>query len=178
VRTGLASGFGFDAAAGMDVTGTGTPLSLRLAVGEARFPPQQIVVRPAMGCTLPDLASWSSALGIAVSAGTPWPGMEPGWEQSIELLSGEFAPAGRLARLPDLLGSLRPALIVLALIVVAQFALTGIEWWTLRSQKQRLQAQMEQTFRAAFPDAKQVVDPVLQMRRSLAALRGASGVAD
>jgi type II secretion system protein L len=171
VRNGAASGFGFDA-------GTATPLALRLAIGEAKFPPQQIVVRPAIGCALPDLAAWSSALGVAVTPGPPWPGLESGWEQSVELLSGEFAPTGRLARLPALLTALRPAGIVLALIVIAQFTLTGIEWWTLHSQKQRLQTQMDQTFRASFPDAKQVIDPVLQMRRSLAALRGASGVAD
>ncbi len=177
VRTGTASGFGFDA----DGAG-GAPLSLRLAMGEAKFLPRQIVVRPAVNAAgsaaLPDLAAWSLALGVPVVAGNTWRGLDSGWEKSLDLMTGEFAASGRLGGMPEILRALRPALVMLALIVAAQFLLTGIEWAKLKNEQHGLQAQMVRDFRAAFPEAQQVVDPALQMRRSLAALRGAAGVAD
>ena len=176
-RTGAASGFGFDAE-----TLTVPPLALRLAIGETKFPPRQIVVRAAAESALPDLPAWSSALRVPVLAGAPWPGLEAGWEASIELLGGDFTQAGRLSRglgnAVDMMAALRPAAILLALIPLTQLAFTGVEWWNLGSEKQRLLAKMEQDFRATFPDAQQVIDPVLQMRRNLATLRGNSGVAD
>jgi type II secretion system protein L len=94
------------------------------------------------------------------------------------LLTGEFAPRGRFGRLPELARAMRPAALVLAIIVVVQFLFTFTEWWMLRSEQSRLREQMVQDFRAAFPDAQQIVDPGLQMQRNLADLRGAAGVAD
>jgi general secretion pathway protein L len=172
VRTGPAAGFAFDAEAG----GT-APLALRLALGETRFPPRNIVLRPAAG-VLPDVSAWSAALGVPVSEGAPWLGRDAGWEKSIDLMTGEFAAKGRFGKFPEIVRALRPALMVLALIIVVQFLLTGGEWLMLKNEQRRLHAQMEQEFRAAFPEAVQVTDPGLQMRRNLAALRGAAGVAD
>lgn len=172
-RTGAASGLAFDA----ETSGT-APLALRLAVGETRFPPKSIVLRASPGANLPDVAAWSEALGVPVIEGAAWPGLEPGWEKSLDLLTAEFAPRGRFAKFSGLAQALRPAAIVLAAIVVAQFLLTGTEWLMLKREQSRLREQMVKEFLAAFPDAQQVVDPGLQMRRNLAALRGAAGVAD
>jgi type II secretion system protein L len=172
-RTGAMSGLAFDA----DASGA-APLALRLALGDSRYPPKNIVLRTASGASLPDLAAWSASLGVPMTEGPPWPGIEAGWEKSIDLLSGEFAPKGRFGSVPDILRALRPAALVLAAIVAVQFLLTGTEWLMLHSEQQRLREQMVREFRAAFPDAQQVADPGLQMRRNLAALRGAAGVAD
>jgi general secretion pathway protein L len=173
VRTGPMSGLAYDAeAAG------GTPLALRLAIGETRFPPKQIQLRATPGAAPPDLAAWSQALGVPVLEAAPWPGLEAGWDKSVELLTGEFAPRGRFGRLPELARAMRPAAVVLALIVVVQFLFTFGEWWMLKSEQSRLREQMVKDFRAAFPDAQQIVDPGLQMQRNLADLRGTAGVAD
>jgi type II secretion system protein L len=172
-RTGTMSGLAYDAE-----TSGSAPLALRLALGETRYPPKSIALRMANGANPPDLAAWTVALGVPVVEGAPWPGLEAGWEKSIDLLTGEFALSGRLGRYPEILRAMRPAAIVLGMIVIAQFLLTGTEWLMLRSEQQRLREQMVQEFRAAFPDAQQIVDPGLQMRRSLTALRDAAGVAD
>jgi general secretion pathway protein L len=171
-RTGAASGFGFDQAAGR------APLALKLALAETASPPRRIALRCAPAVSPPDAAAWTTELGVPVTAGAPFPGLEPGWEQSIELLDGEFARGGRLTGMLPPARALRPAAIVAALIVIAQLALTAGEWLVLRSEKQRLQARMEQQFREAFPGAQQVIDPVLQMQRQLAQLRRQAGVAD
>jgi type II secretion system protein L len=173
VRTGVATGLGYDA----DPAG-GAPLALRLAMGEAKFLPKQIVVRSIATARAPDLAAWSVALGVPVAGGALWPGLEAGWDKSIELMSGEFAPRSRLGSLPELARALRPALAIAVLIVVAQFVLTGAEWIKLKSEQRRLQTQMVSDFKAAFPGAQQVDYPALQMRRNLAGLRGASGMTD
>ena len=176
VRTGPASGFGFDRST------DGAPLALRLALAESARSPRRIVLRTATGAATSemtaDAAAWAAELGVPVAAGGPFPGLEAGWEKSIELLEGEFARAGRFTGMLPLAKALRPAAIVAALIVIAQLALTAGEWWMLRSEKQRLQARMEQNFRAAFPGAQQVIDPVLQMQRQLAQLRRQAGAAD
>jgi len=172
VRTGPASGFGFDGSA------EGAPLALRLALSESAKPPRRILLRPATGVAAPAAAAWAAELGVPVIAGDPFPGLEPGWEKSVELLEGEFARAGRFTGMLPLAKALRPAAIAAVLIVIAQFALTAGEWWMLRSEKQRLQARMEQNFRTAFPGTQQVTDPALQMQRLLSALRRDAGAAD
>lgn len=51
--------------------------------------------------------------------------------------------------------------------------------WTLLAGEQRtLRQKMEMRFRATFPDAVAVVDPMLQMRRKLAEARHAAGLPD
>jgi type II secretion system protein L len=173
VSTGLMSGLAYDAEAS-----GGAPLALRLAVGETRFPPKQIQLRATPGATPPDLTAWSLALGVPVLEAAPWPGLDAGWEKSLEMLTGEFAPRGRFGRLPELARAMRPAAFVLALIVIVQFLFTLGEWGMLKSEQSRLHEQMVKDFRAAFPDAQQIVDPGLQMQRNLTDLRGAAGVAD
>jgi general secretion pathway protein L len=173
VRTGAMSGLAYDA----EPAG-GAPLALRLAIGETRFPPKQIQLRATPGAAPPDVAAWSQALGVPVLEAAPWPGLDAGWDKSLEMLTGEFAPRGRLGRLREVARAMRPAALVLALIVVVQFLFTFGEWMMLKGEQSRLHEQMVKDFRAAFPEAQQIVDPGLQMQRNLADLRGAAGVAD
>ena len=71
-----------------------------------------------------------------------------------------------------------PALIVAGLIVLVQFGGTLIDWAQISYQKRQLNADMQASFRKAFPEAKVIVDAPLQMQRNLASLRHAAGVAD
>ena len=52
------------------------------------------------------------------------------------------------------------------------------EWALLANERRSLQAQMEQRFRSAFPEAVAVANAPLQMRRQLAQARHAAGQID
>lgn len=163
VRTGLTSG--------LSLAGNQSPpIELRLALREGPAP-REIVVQPI--AELPDLARWSSELGLPVNAGRRWD-WSGAADSPINLLQGEFASG----RADKVFSKLRPVLIFAAIIVALQFALTIFDWARLRAETNRLNAAIEQTFRQAFPDAKVVVDAPLQMQRNLAALRRASGQAE
>ena len=92
----------------------------------------------------------------------------------IDLLQGEFAPrAGHLSatRIP------RAAFALAALIAILQLAFLGIDTWRLERERAALELKRESVFRSAFPDARTVVDPDLQMARNLSELRRARGLA-
>jgi general secretion pathway protein L len=93
---------------------------------------------------------------------------------AIDLLTGDFSR--RAARL----GKVRVPRLAWALagtIVVLQFAFTAADAWRLEQERRSLEAEREAIFRAAFPEAKTVVDPALQMRRNLADLQRTRGQA-
>jgi general secretion pathway protein L len=158
VRTGEASGLALEG-----------PLELALAMREQQKP-EKIVVRPQS--SLPDLAHWTSELGVPVVPGARWD-----WAQAdnseINLLQGDFAGNGT----GNVLTRLRPVFALAAIIAVVHFAITIYDWARLRNEARQLNVEIEKTFRTAFPDAKVIVDAPLQMQRNLDALKRASGQA-
>jgi len=166
-RTGPCSGIALDGG-----STDAPPLALSLAVRDA--PPEKILLHSQGGAALPDLAKWSGALGVPVSAGPDWhwARQRPDAAHSIDLLQGDFAPSG-IAR--ELMPRLRPLLLLAAAILLLQGGAALVDWWLLKRETGQLQAQIEQSFRKAFPEAKVIVDAPLQMRRNLAQLRTAAG---
>ncbi len=171
------------AEAGLHLDGGGAeapPPALLLSLAQARAagnPPQRLQVRLAEGVAPPAWASWRETLGIPVEAGAPWaplrqPELAVG---AIDLLQGAFAASS--LRRTGWWPVLRLPLTLAALIAVVQVGATTTEWLRLGREKQRLHASMERSFRAAFPDARVVVDAPLQMQRNLADLRRAGGEA-
>lgn len=148
------------------------PAALQLSIPSADQQPGSILVYHD-GAGAPDLAAWSSALGIPVTAGGGWQ-WPASAEHGINLLQGEFAARTQADWLPRL----RPALVLAGLILGLQVAFTLGDWAMLRFEKHRLTASMEQSFRKAFPDARVIVDAPLQMGRNLADLRHSAGMAD
>ena len=71
----------------------------------------------------------------------------------------------------------RAALWLAGIIAVAQLGLTAFDAWRLTRERDALEARRESIFRSAFPEARVVVDPELQMARNLADLRSARGLA-
>jgi general secretion pathway protein L len=67
-----------------------------------------------------------------------------------------------------------PAGLAAACVIAALVGL-NLHWALQGSQKQALRSAIEQKFRAAFPGTQAVIDPVLQMKRNVAALRAQSG---
>ena len=133
--------------------------------------------------------------------------LDDGWQQPVEdaLEDLDLTLDGRMHRMPapqpapvDLLaGRVRRGALgwisdvnwrawrwpaALAGAAVAAWLLgLNIHWAQLAQERNELRAALETTFRRTFPDAKVVVDPVLQMEREVATLRtrsGQSGPAD
>ncbi len=158
--------------------GPGLPLALRVALDEAAArgdKPASVRVHSQASEPLPDLARWSSETGVAFSPGTQWETLANGQPaaSSIELLKDELAP-GRSRdgfRIP------RAALWLGAAIVVAQVALSAIDAVRLSAERDRLVQRQEAIFRGAFPEAKAVVDPELQMARNLEEMKRTRGLA-
>jgi len=159
--------------------GAGFPLAVRIALDEASARgerPSAIRVHSEADAPLPDLERWSAEAGARFEPGSRWEDLARGApaEGTIELLTPEIAP-GRAAlarmRIP------RAAVALAAAIAIVQLAFDGVQAWKLARERSALHAQAESIFRAAFPEAKAVVDPRLQMERNLAELRRSRGLA-
>ena len=71
----------------------------------------------------------------------------------------------------------RAAVWLVGVIVFAQVAFSGIDALRLGRERDRLRERQESVFRAAFPEAKAIVDPELQMARNLEEMRRTRGMA-
>jgi general secretion pathway protein L len=152
------------------------PLALRLGLDEAsarNARPSAVLVHLHGGARSPDLARWSNEANLAFEPGARWEELSresPG--APIDLLQGDFAPRRRAAiRLP------RAALAIAALIALLQLAFVALDAARLEHERRALEGEREALFREAFPEAKVVVDPDLQMKRNLAELRRTRGLA-
>ncbi|HUQ28154.1 MAG TPA: type II secretion system protein GspL, partial [Usitatibacter sp.] len=122
----------------------------------------------------PDLATWSTEAGVPFAPGSRWETLAAGEPAAgfIDLLQGEFSPrSSRAPRIP------RAAVWLAAAIAALQLAFTAYDEWRLGRERTVLEARREAIFRTAFPEAKVVVDPELQMARNLADLRRTRGLA-
>jgi len=161
-------------AMGFDVAPDGSPpLAIRLALKEAagreRAATKLVIVTEA------PLANWSEDLGVEVEMRPP-PKLTDAVRVdagAVNLLEGEFAPrsGGEGFAFPR-------GVAIAGIVLAAAFFLHALAgWWTLARETSRLASEQEVIFRAAFPDAKAVIDPPLQMARNLAALQRANGMA-
>jgi general secretion pathway protein L len=160
-------------------SGPGLPLALRVALDEAAArgdKPTSVRVHTEGGATLPDLARFSAETGVPFTPGTQWDALSNGQPATgtIDLLQGELAPrrTSVATRIP------RAAAITAVLIIVLQGLFIGADALRMSRERDRLEAQREAIFRGAFPEAKAVVDPELQMSRNLEELRRARGLAE
>lgn len=152
------------------------PFSVRVALNEARergSPPETIRVQVADGVTRPDAKAWEAALERPVTVeamGNALVG--PLAAHAIDLMTAELAhgePRGQRFALPRATWALAASVAMLAL------GLLAFETGQLERERAALETEREALFRAAFPEARTVVDPALQMRRNLADLRRTRG---
>lgn len=168
IRTGAASGFAAPA------TAEAPPALLASALREAesagRKPARIVLSRPPRGF---DVDGWSAALGVPVEMDNTdiW---DPRMDSIplLNLLQSEYAPSGQTNQL---LRPLRPAAIMLAILLVGWLTVDTVEWVRLRSTHQSYTAEMNQIFRQSFPDAKTVLDPAAQMQRNIENLQSRGG---
>lgn len=167
VRTGELEGTTTDSA-----DPSSPPLSLRMMLDEAKSrgeaPASIAVYTTALEPPL-EIEAWQRALGIALHLAGRW-----GWrtappEAGVSLVQER----ARWRIVPGALGKLRPAAwIVGAALAIHALALVG-DWTRLAFEQRSLRQQMESRFRAVFPEAVAVANPVVQMRRKLAEARHA-----
>jgi general secretion pathway protein L len=160
------------------------PFALTLALNEVkvaedtRVVPTQLDVRTQAGANI-DTAAWQQAIGdirLKVSSGrvssvrVANASVAP---TNMNLLVGDFAPArdNRTWR------ALRPAVALGVLALSLQLAFVSVDAWRLAQERRSLRAQMENLFRQTFPEAATIVDPALQMRRNVDALKRERGIA-
>jgi general secretion pathway protein L len=90
----------------------------------------------------------------------------------LELLQYEFAP-----RMADWRAWRVPVALAAALALTWIIGL-NVQAWLMVREESGLRAQMEGAFRQAFPRVPVVLDPLKQMRRGVAELRGGAGATD
>ncbi|HVL57707.1 MAG TPA: type II secretion system protein GspL [Burkholderiaceae bacterium] len=93
---------------------------------------------------------------------------------AIDLLAGRRDAARRWFAAVDWRSWRRPAALGAATVAVALLGL-NLHWAVLAQEKRVLRDSLEQRFRATFPNAQVVVDPLLQMQRQVATLRAQAG---
>lgn len=153
------------------------PLALHLLLEAARARtalPTAIVLHAATPAVQPDIAAWQGSLGVDIRLAT-----EGDWR---------VAPAAAGTRIDrerrhwrpstSALTSWRPiGWILLAALLLHSAALVA-DRVRLAGEQHQLRQQMEVRFRALFPAAVAVADPVLQTRRQLAQARHAANQPD
>jgi general secretion pathway protein L len=153
------------------------PLALRMMLEEAQArgaAPGAIAVYVIAPGAAPDLAAWQSELGIPLHAMGAWD-----WRTAAAQAGIGLAQERRRWRMaPGALAPLRPAAWIAAAALAIHGAALITDWMLLGAEQRAVRARMEARFRSAFPDAVAVVDPVLQMRRQLAAARHRAGISD
>lgn len=186
VTLGAREGFltrddGFAVAFDFGGSGNEAPLALQLALKEcAQRGAAPHLVRVVSGDAALDISSWAGKLGVAVELVAPPSARERVSRlfdknaRHIDFLSGAFARAGGWSAYARLL---RPALIVAAVMLALQFGLAALDGWRLERERRAIEAGMIATFKTAFPDARAIVDPALQMRRNLDAIKRERGIA-
>ena len=153
------------------------PLSLRLLLDEARArneAPASIALHAAAPALAPDLAAWQRELGIELRLAGPWD-----WRTASPLAGAGMARQRRRWRMvPGVFARLRPAAWIAGAALAIQAIGLVADWALLAGEQRQLRQQMAERFRAVFPDAVAVADPVLQMRRKVAEARHAAGRPD
>ncbi len=155
------------------------PLALRLALEEARHSgnlPEvlSLQVSPELSFDSESARLWQETLGIPVRlvGAYVWRDHRSAGEEARNFLTDDFAPPRRAN---EGWGAFRPALL-LALLALLLYSLFSFgEWFWLARQKDQLRQQLTSQFRAAFPQAQSIVDPVLQMQRQYDQLRRERG---
>jgi general secretion pathway protein L len=153
------------------------PLSLRMMLEEAQLrgaAPHAIAVYVTAPEAAPDLTAWRRDLGIPLHVLGAWD-----WRTAPAQVGIALAQERRRWRMtPVALAGLRPAAWIAGAALAIHGAALIADWMLLGSEQRAVRGQMEARFRSAFPDAVAVADPVLQMRRQLAAARHRAGVPD
>lgn len=153
------------------------PLSLRLMLERAETNgsrPLSLALYTTAADALPEVEAWQASLGVPIRLAGSWDWRGAASGEGISL--AQESP--RWHALPVAASQLRVAAWIAGIALAVHAVALVVDWTLLAGEQRSLRRQMDSRFRAAFPDAVAVVDPLLQMRRKLAEARHAAGQAD
>lgn len=152
------------------------PLSLRLMLERAATNgsrPLSLALYATSEDALPDVEAWQASLGVPIRPAGLWDWRDAPSDEGTIL--AQESPRWRLSAIAS---QLRVAAWIAGIAIAVHAVALVIDWTLLAGEQRTLRRQMDSQFRAAFPDAVAVVDPLLQMRRKLAEARHAAGQSD
>jgi general secretion pathway protein L len=125
------------------------------------------------GGVVPDIAGYAGEVRTVSYTGDPLTVYARGLdERAINLLQGAYGRSGEWARI------LRPwrttAALLLTGVLVSNVAM-GVDYFRLNRESEQLRAQIEATYREAFPETRRVVNPRAQMQQQLDRLQHRKG---
>lgn len=149
----------------VDWPGTAPPDALLLAVSRARSRgelPHDIKIQlPASIASVTD--AWTAVLGVRVVAGEAFDPLAASSEVACNLLTGSFAPPGKIGTIRRFQ---RFAIVTMLVSAVLHTVMSLGEWAWLVHQGASLRAQAVAQFREAVPDSKvPLLDPSVQLHR-------------
>ncbi|NOX43716.1 MAG: type II secretion system protein GspL [Gammaproteobacteria bacterium] len=168
VRTGFQSGFSIE-------TENAEAFLAMLLKENSDTPPERLYVYKydEGGSALPDLSSLQLEIIEDICVVNLLPlikGLD--LDSAINLLQGAYSRSEQIGKIWR---PWWPAAAMFASLVFLQLAMTTTHYFQLKSQSDEIQAEIKQIYLTAFPDAKNVVNPQVQMERKLKALRGGAG---
>jgi general secretion pathway protein L len=155
------------------------PMALTLVVDErnalGEIPPE-VQILTAENVVLPDVSRWSQLLSVRVVAGGEWrpERIDVRTRNRTNLITRERNDGVASAWI----GPFKWPIIAIVSVFCLHAVATIVDWMRLHHEASSIRTEMTSRFRTVFPDAKAIVDPMLQMSRSVADLRRASGEAD
>ena len=157
VRTGPYSGFA------VDTENLGLLLTSQLEHGDGAI--QSVHITVPAGSTLPDLEALDAPVELERTNGTAMDVLARGLASpTIDLLQGAYSRSREWVKL------WRPWRITAALFltgVVLTHAAKGVDYMGLKQQQAELKSRIETVYKDAFPDARRVVNPRVQMQQQL-----------
>jgi general secretion pathway protein L len=153
------------------------PLSLRLMLERVQGTgprPSSLALYAASEDVMPDVVAWQAALGLPIRQAGLWNWRTAAPSEGVGL--AQETPRWRGT--PAMFAKMRLAAWIAGIALAAHALALVVDWTVLASEQRSLRRQMDSRFRATFPDAVAVVDPLLQMRRKLAEIRHTAGQPD
>ena len=172
IRTGS-----LEAAATDSGDGKAPPLSLRLMLEQAKTNgngPSSLALYTTAEDALPDVEAWQTGLGLPIRLAGSWDWRSAATAEGLALARD----TPRWRGIPAIASKLRLAAWIGGIALVVHGIALTVDWTLLASEQRSLRREMDARFRATFPDAVSVVDPLLQMRRKLAEVRHIAGQPD
>ncbi len=170
VRTGDAEGFGWGASSDPDFRAEAIAAAAGQAI-EGERPAGELIVYAETQAWREPVERALERMSIAHRlVGLPLPRAAP-----VELLDARSGSAGRRWLSGIDWRAWRPALGLAAACVLAWLVGINLHWATLARERDALKTQAEQRFRQAFPNTPVIVDPLLQMQRTVSDLRTRTG---
>jgi len=160
---------GEQAGMALDVDTASLSIKALLAeAGEAKPASIQCQDLSGAGFSLPEL---DVALEVEPASGLPVLFMAAAYQEqkAINLLQGQYS---RRERISKYWRPWRAAAVLLAGLIIVQFANGIADQQRLATEKTALKADIEQIYRQTFPEARKVVNAKVQMERALKSLRG------